>query len=65
MTCVIEDSKSLRYDLTRAHKYKMGLDVERAEEDFILLAQTLSHYGGHFYTATWVNTYFKILLFDF
>ncbi|GJQ69615.1 hypothetical protein Trydic_g6706 [Trypoxylus dichotomus] len=54
MSCAIDDSKSLRVDLTRAHKYKLGLDTERAEEDFILLAQTLPHYGGHFYTATWV-----------
>ncbi|KRT85480.1 FERM domain containing protein [Oryctes borbonicus] len=54
MTCAIDDSKGLRADLTRAHKYKLGLDTERAEEDFILLAQTLPHYGGHFYTATWV-----------
>ncbi|KAI4457359.1 ferm domain (protein4.1-ezrin-radixin-moesin) family [Holotrichia oblita] len=53
MACAINDSTSLRYELTRAHKFKIGLDTERAEEDFILLAQTLPHYGGHFYTALW------------
>lgn len=55
MASTVSDSKSLRYDLTRAHKYKLGMDVERAEEEFILLAQTLPHYGGHFYTAIWVG----------
>ncbi|XP_071051565.1 tyrosine-protein phosphatase non-receptor type 13-like isoform X2 [Onthophagus taurus] len=53
MSCAVDDPTTLKYDLIRAHKYKKGLDPERAEEDFILLAQTLPHYGGHFYTATW------------
>lgn len=53
-TMTSSDNESLRNELTRAHKYKKGLDVDRAEEDFIQLAQTLPHYGGHFYTATWV-----------
>lgn len=34
---------------------KQGMEAERAEEDFIALAQTLPHYGGHFYTASWVS----------
>lgn len=31
------------------------MDCEKSEHDFITLAQTLPHYGGHFYTATWVS----------
>ncbi|KAL3277654.1 hypothetical protein HHI36_013000 [Cryptolaemus montrouzieri] len=54
MTCAIDDHKYLREELIRAHKNKCGLDQEKAEQDFISLAQKLTHYGGHFYTATWI-----------
>ncbi|XP_018565940.1 uncharacterized protein LOC108906965 [Anoplophora glabripennis] len=54
MSCVIEDSKRLRQELIKAHISKKGLDPEKAEQDFITFAQSLPHYGGHFYTATWV-----------
>lgn len=56
MACIIEDSQQLRYELIRAHKFKKGMDSDKAEEDFIVLAQTLPHYGGHFYTSVWVST---------
>lgn len=55
MSCVIEDSKRLRQELIKAHISKKGLDPEKAEQDFITFAQSLPHYGGHFYTATWVS----------
>lgn len=60
MTCVVDNLDSLRQELTRAHKTKYGMDAEKAEHDFIVLAQSLAHYGGHFYTATWVR--FFVLL---
>lgn len=55
MTYAVEDLKALRQELVRAHMSKCGLDSEKAEHDFIVLAQGLPHYGGHFYTATWVS----------
>lgn len=55
MSCAISDLSSLRQELIRAHMMKYGMDVEKAEQDFIILAQSLPHYGGHFYTATWVS----------
>ncbi|KAG5898827.1 hypothetical protein JTB14_018787 [Gonioctena quinquepunctata] len=54
MSCVIEDSDRLRRELIKAHVSKSGMDAEKAEQDFIIFAQTLPHYGGHFYTATWM-----------
>lgn len=57
MSCVIEDSERLKRELIKAHISKSGLDSEKAEEDFITYAQTLPHYGGHFYTATWVSVF--------
>lgn len=55
MICSISDPRNLREEMIRMHELKVGIDPEKAEEDFILLSQSLSHYGGHFYTATWVN----------
>lgn len=54
MSCAIEDSERLKQELIKAHISKAGLENEKAEQDFITYAQTLPHYGGHFYTATWV-----------
>ncbi|CAG9823434.1 unnamed protein product [Phaedon cochleariae] len=54
MSVVIEDSERLRKELVKTHMSKRGLDSEKAEEDFITYAQSLPHYGGHFYTATWI-----------
>nr|XP_023012929.1 tyrosine-protein phosphatase non-receptor type 13-like [Leptinotarsa decemlineata] len=54
MSCIIEDSDRLRQELIKGHVAKSGLDPEKAEQDFIIFAQTLPHYGGHFYTATWM-----------
>lgn len=48
------DNKKMREDMIRMHKNKIGIETDKAEEDFILLSQSLPHYGGHFYTATWV-----------
>ncbi|XP_049820356.1 tyrosine-protein phosphatase non-receptor type 13 isoform X3 [Aethina tumida] len=54
MSCAIDDSKRLQKELIKAHISKKGLDCEKAEQDFIIVAQSLPHYGGHFYTATWM-----------
>ncbi|XP_060525691.1 tyrosine-protein phosphatase non-receptor type 13-like isoform X2 [Cylas formicarius] len=54
MACVIDDQKRLRQELIKAHVSKKGLEREKAEQDFIAFTQTLPHYGGHFYTATWI-----------
>lgn len=53
MSC-IADEECLKTELIKVHRTKKELDPERAEEEFILLAQNLSHYGGHFYSAIWV-----------
>ncbi|XP_050303914.1 tyrosine-protein phosphatase non-receptor type 13-like [Anthonomus grandis grandis] len=50
----IDDKNRLKSELVQAHKSNQGLDQERAEQEFILYAQKLPHYGGHFYTAKWV-----------
>lgn len=55
MSTAIENSDGLRQELIRAHVSKSGLETTKAEENFITLAQSLPHYGGHFYTATWVR----------
>lgn len=55
MSCMIDDSQRLKQELIKAHISKKGLHVDKVEEDFISFAQTLPHYGGHFYTATWVS----------
>lgn len=55
MMGMFEDQVFLRKELVKAHKTKYGTEPEKAEHDFIVLAQTLPHYGGHFYTATWVS----------
>lgn len=55
MACAVDDHTILREELVKAHKSKCGMNREKAEEDFICCAQKLSHYGGHFYTATWVS----------
>jgi hypothetical protein len=54
MSCAVDDQFSLKQGLIRSHINKRGLSTEKAEQDFIILAQSLPHYGGHFYTATWV-----------
>ncbi|XP_008201547.1 FERM and PDZ domain-containing protein 2 isoform X1 [Tribolium castaneum] len=54
MSCAIDDQYGLRQELIRSHISKRGLSAEKAEQDFIILAQSLPHYGGHFYTATWM-----------
>ncbi|KAK9884486.1 hypothetical protein WA026_007328 [Henosepilachna vigintioctopunctata] len=54
MTCAIDDLNYLREELVKSHRSRSGLDQEKAEEDFIRLTQKLIHYGGHFYTATWI-----------
>ncbi|XP_044258663.1 FERM and PDZ domain-containing protein 2-like [Tribolium madens] len=54
MSCAIDDQYGLRQELIRCHISKRGLSAEKAEQDFIILAQSLPHYGGHFYTATWM-----------
>lgn len=54
MTCALNDTNHLKNELIKAHQNKRGTDQEKSEEEFILLAQTLPHYGGHFYTAIWV-----------
>lgn len=54
MSCVVDDTKRLRQELIASHQMKSGLEVDKAEEDFIRGAQKLPHYGGHFYTATWM-----------
>ncbi|GLV43630.1 yurt [Carabus blaptoides fortunei] len=46
------DPVEFRRILTNAHAQRRGLSVEKAEEDFITLAQTLPYYGVHFYSAT-------------
>lgn len=53
MACAVDDHKYLREELVKSHKSKYGMIREKAEEDFISCAQKLTHYGGHFYTATW------------
>ncbi|XP_017771951.1 PREDICTED: tyrosine-protein phosphatase non-receptor type 13-like [Nicrophorus vespilloides] len=53
-TVCADDDGYLRRELIKAHRFKYGLDADKAEEDFIILAQNLPHYGGHFYTAIWV-----------
>lgn len=55
MSAVVDDRNHLKRELIRSHKFKMGLDCDKAEEDFIIAAQNLPHYGGHFYTASWVT----------
>lgn len=55
MVCAFGDADFLRGELVKAHKSRYGMDCEKAEHDFITVAQTLPHYGGHFYTATWVK----------
>ncbi|XP_018332723.1 FERM and PDZ domain-containing protein 2-like [Agrilus planipennis] len=55
VTCNREKSHQLKEEIVRCHKSKIGLDVIRAEEEFIKMAQTLPHYGGHFCMATWVQ----------
>lgn len=62
MSCAIEDSERLKQELIKAHKSKAGLENEKAEQDFITYAQTLPHYGGHFYTATWVSAHFFLTI---
>ncbi|CAH0553791.1 unnamed protein product [Brassicogethes aeneus] len=54
MSSIIQDSKRLRQELIKAHISKTGLDIEKAEQDFIIVAQSLPQYGGHFYTALWM-----------
>ncbi|KAF5300403.1 hypothetical protein FQA39_LY02202 [Lamprigera yunnana] len=54
VTYNLEECKHLRQELTLSHITKRGLSAEKAEEDFMIFAQTLPHYGGHFYTALWV-----------
>ncbi|KAK4881258.1 hypothetical protein RN001_004577 [Aquatica leii] len=54
VSCNVDECKRLKQELIVAHITRRGLEVEKAEESFMLLAQTLPHYGGHFYTATWV-----------
>lgn len=54
MSCAIKNTSNLQSELIKVHKQKQGFEQEKAEEDFILLAQSLPHYGGHFYTASWV-----------
>ncbi|KAK5649235.1 hypothetical protein RI129_000264 [Pyrocoelia pectoralis] len=54
VSCNSDEYKCLRKELTLAHMTRRGLSTERAEENFMILAQTLPHYGGHFYTAIWV-----------
>lgn len=59
MLRVMDDHNHFKRELIHSHMCKRGQSGEKAEQDFILLAQSLPHYGGHFYTATWV---IKILL---
>ncbi|XP_076254755.1 FERM and PDZ domain-containing protein 2-like isoform X1 [Rhynchophorus ferrugineus] len=54
MASVVDDQKRLRKELIKAHVSKKGLEREKAEQDFIIFTQSLSYYGGHFYTATWM-----------
>ncbi|XP_072376370.1 FERM and PDZ domain-containing protein 2-like isoform X1 [Diabrotica undecimpunctata] len=54
MSSAIENTEKLRHELIQAHVLKHGMDGDKAEESFISLAQSLPHYGGHFYTATWI-----------
>uniref|UniRef100_A0A6P7FCV1 Tyrosine-protein phosphatase non-receptor type 13-like n=1 Tax=Diabrotica virgifera virgifera TaxID=50390 RepID=A0A6P7FCV1_DIAVI len=54
MSSAIENTEKLRQELIQAHVLKHGMDGDKAEESFISLAQSLPHYGGHFYTATWI-----------
>lgn len=46
---------TLRELLTKAHQSRYGIDRDRAEQEFIQHAQSLPHYGGHFYAAVWVS----------
>lgn len=50
------DSGRLKNELIKAHLSKAGYDNGKAELDFITYAQKLPHYGGHFYSATWVSS---------
>lgn len=52
---LIGNGEHFRQILTRAHQARKGLGVEKAEEDFILLAQSLPSYGVHFYSAVLVS----------
>ncbi|XP_057655604.1 tyrosine-protein phosphatase non-receptor type 13-like isoform X1 [Diorhabda carinulata] len=54
MSSAVENVEKLKLELIQAHKFKYGMDSEKAEESFILLAQTFPHYGGHFYNARWI-----------
>ncbi|XP_031358512.1 uncharacterized protein LOC116182151 [Photinus pyralis] len=54
VSCNSDEYKCLKEDLTLAHMTRRGLSTDRAEENFMILAQTFPHYGGHFYTAVWV-----------
>lgn len=51
----LEKNENFRHNLSKAHIQRSGLFVEKAEEDFILLAQSLPNYGVHFYSATLVS----------
>lgn len=55
MACAFSNPDFLRRELVKAHKSRYGVDCDKAEHEFISLAQTLPHYGGHFYTAVWVK----------
>lgn len=62
MISLTSDNRNLREEMIRMHRIKIGIESEKAEEDFILLSQSLPHYGGHFYTATWVRDVFSLLI---
>ena len=55
MVLQVDGGQAVRTEIVRSHRQKAGIDEDKAEEEFILIAQQLPHYGGHFYTAEWVN----------
>lgn len=57
MACAFSDPNFLRRELVKAHRSRYGMEYEKAEHEFITIAQTLPHYGGHFYTASWVKLF--------
>ncbi|ERL85090.1 FERM and PDZ domain-containing protein 2 [Dendroctonus ponderosae] len=55
MISLAQDERRLKQELAGAHAAHQGLARAVAEDRFISLAQSLPHYGGHFYSAVWAR----------
>ncbi|XP_011499995.1 PREDICTED: uncharacterized protein LOC105363889 [Ceratosolen solmsi marchali] len=47
-----DSGEALRKRLQQAHRERRGLDANKAEEMFVVHAQSLTDYGAHYYIAT-------------